>query len=218
MKTAGIIIIIIILLAAGAYFLFFKKVEKKEAPVEPEGILPMEGSIKKKIAMIIASKDFRDEEYFVPREIFDKAGTEVKVISDELGTAKGADGNDVEVDIKLSDLNVSDFDVVVFIGGPGALTYLDNEDSYRIAKYTIAQNKILSAICISPMILAKAGVLQGKKATVWTSALDKSAKKILEDNGAIFQDEDVVQDNNIVTANNPSAAKKFANKILAILK
>jgi len=170
-----------------------------------------------KIAMIIAFKDFRDEEYFIPRKIFDEAGLEVKVISDKLRTAQGTDGSEVPVDIKLSEINVSDFDAIVFIGGQGALTHLDNEDSYKVVKQTIAQNKILAAICISPAILAKAGVLKGKKATVWTSPLNKQAQKVLEQNNAIFQDEPAVQDGNIITANGPSAAEEFAKKIVKAL-
>jgi len=171
----------------------------------------------KKVAIIIAYKDFKDEEYFASRGILETAGAEIKVVSDNLGnlgTASGADGGEAKVDIKLSDLNVSDFDAVVFIGGPGALSHLDNQDSYRIAKEAVGRNKILAAICISPTILAKAGVLQGKKATVWTSPLDKGPKKILEENGVEFQDKSVVVDGNIITANGPSAAKKFGEEIV----
>ncbi len=170
-----------------------------------------------KIAIIIAFKDFKDEEYFTPQRIFDDAGAEIKVVSDELGTAQGADGGEEKVDIKLSELNVSDFDAVVFVGGPGALGRLDNQDSYRIAKEAIEQNKILAAICISPTILAKAGVLQGKKATVWTNPMKKEPKEILEKNGAVFQDESVVQDGNIITANGPSAVEEFGKKIVEVL-
>lgn len=171
-----------------------------------------------KIAMIIAYKDFKDEEYFTPAGVLEKTGAEIKVVSDSLGTAQGADGGEVNIDIKLSDFKVDDFDAIVFVGGPGALNHLDNQDSYRIAKDAVSQNKLLSAICISPAILAKAGVLQGKKATVWTSALDKSATKILENNGAIYQKESMVQDGNIITANGPDAAEEFANKIIDALK
>jgi len=172
----------------------------------------------KKIAMIIAFKDFRDEEYFTPRNIFDDAELGVKVVSDELGIAQGADGGEVKVDIELKDLNVADFDAIVFVGGPGALTHLDNEYSYRVAKDAINQNKVLAAICISPVILAKAGVLQGRKATVWIGPLDKSAAKILEENGAIYQGEGVVQDGGIITASGPPVAKEFAQKILEVLR
>ena len=115
-------------------------------------------------------------------------------------------------------MDVSEFDAVVFIGGPGVLTYLDNENSYKIAKDAISQNKLLAAICICPAILAKAGVLNGKKATVWTGPLDKSAKNTLEQNGAIYQKDSVVQDGNIISGNGPNAAKAFANKIVDALK
>ena len=168
--------------------------------------------------MIIAFRDFKDEEYFVSREIFNKAGAEVKVASNELGIAQGVDGGEINVDIKLSDLDVSEFDAIVFIGGPGAPKNLDNQDSYKIAKDAVAQNKLLCAICIAPAILAKAGILNGKKATVWTSTLNKDAQKALEENGALYQKDSVVQDGKIITADGPAVAKEFSEKILDALK
>ena len=170
-----------------------------------------------KVAIIIAFKDFKDEEYFTPREILEIGRAEIKVVSDELGIASGVDGGEVKVDAKLADLDVSDFDAVVFIGGPGALSHLDNQDSYKIIKDAASQNKVLAAICISPVILAKAGVLQSKKATVWTSSLDKNPKKILEENKAEYQDKNVVVDNSIITANGPEATKEFGEEIIKIL-
>ena len=171
----------------------------------------------KKIAMIIAHRDFRDEEYFVPKEILEGAGAEVKTASNQMGRALGADGGEVEIDLLVKDLNPADFDVVVFIGGPGCLGNLDNENSYQVAKETVSQNKILASICISPIILAKAGVLKGKKATVWSSPMDRSPVKILEENGAIYQDELVVVDGKIITGNGPGAAKEFGEAIVEVL-
>jgi len=172
----------------------------------------------KKIAMIVAHRDFRDEEYFVPKEILETAGAEVKTVSNEMGRALGADGGEVEIDLLVKDLNPADFDVVVFIGGPGCLENLDNENSYEVAKETVSQGKILASICISPIILAKAGVLKGKKATVWSSPMDKSPVKILEENGAIYQDDLVVVDGKIVTGNGPGASKEFGEAIIGALK
>ena len=167
--------------------------------------------------MIIAHRDFRDEEYFVPKEILEGAGAEVKTASNQMGRALGADGGEVEIDLLVKDLNPADFDVVVFIGGPGCLGNLDNENSYQVAKETVSQNKILASICISPIILAKAGVLKGKKATVWSSPMDRSPVKILEENGAIYQDELVVVDGKIITGNGPGAAKEFGEAIVEVL-
>ena len=57
-------------------------------------------------------------------------------------------------------------------------------------------------------------MLDGKKATVWTSTLDRGPVKILEENGAEFVNEKVIQDGNIITANGPAAAEEFGEKIL----
>lgn len=171
-----------------------------------------------RIAMIIAFKGFRDEEYFTPRKIFEDAGAEVKVVSDDMGIAMGADGGDALVNIKLGELKVLDFDAIVFIGGPGVPTRLDNDYSYIIAKQAVQSNKVLAAICITPAILAKAGVLRGKKATVWTNVANKEPEKVLKENDAIYQDQDVVQDGNIITCKGVEAAEQFARKVLEALK
>jgi protease I len=170
-----------------------------------------------KAVMVIAFKDFRDEEYFVPKEVLEDAGIEVKTASNQKGLARGADGGEIKVDLLVSEINPADFDAVVFIGGPGCLDNLDNENSYKIIKEMIAQGKVLASICISPVILAKAGVLQGKKATVWSSPMDRGPVKILEKNGADYQEESVVIDGKIVTGNGPSAAKEFGEAIKEFL-
>lgn len=171
----------------------------------------------KKIAMIIAFKDFQDQEYFNTRQVFEGHRAEIINASVSLGKASGTYGGEVEIDKKLEEINVEDFDAVVFIGGSGASDYIDNQKCHQIAKEAIIQNKVLGAICIAPAILAKSGVLQGRKATVWTSSLDKSAAKILKDNGADFQDKDVVVDGKIVTANGPAAAEKFGQAVVNLL-
>ena len=168
----------------------------------------------KHVLFIIAFRDFRDQEYFIPREILEKAGVEIKVASDDIGLTIGADGGDVNVNMKIEDVNVFDFDAIIFIGGPGALKHLDNEKSYGIAKEAVAQDKILASICIASVILAKAGVLQGKKATVWTNPMEKIGRDILIENGAIYQQEPVVKDGKIITANGPDVAEEFGKKLL----
>lgn len=171
----------------------------------------------KKILIIIAFRDFRDEEYFVPKEVFEKAGMSVMTASTQKGTAMGSQGGDTIVNLALSEVKTDDFDAVVFVGGPGSHKLLDNLGCHKLAQEALASQKILGAICIAPAILAKGGVLQGKKATVWSSALDKSAVRILKENGALYQPEPVVQDGNVVTANGPAAALDFGKRIVRVL-
>ena len=173
--------------------------------------------MKTKIAIIIASKNFRDEEYFVTKEVLENKGYNIKTVSDKKN-AIGKLGGEAVADLLIQDLNVDEFDSIIFAGGPGAMEFLDNEISYNICQESIKEGKVLAAICISPAILAKAGVLKDKRATVWSSNMDKSAISILKENGAIYNPGPVVVDENIITANGPDVAEEFALNIDKILK
>lgn len=171
----------------------------------------------KRVAIIIAFREFRDEEYFIPKEILESEGIEITTVSSEKGIAIGKLGGEADVDIVFNDLKVSDFDAVIFCGGSGAVKLIDNKECHRIARDALKENKVLAAICSGPAILAKAGVLSGKKASVWSIAMDKSLVKILNDSGAVYKNEPVVKDGNIITASGPSSAEEFAREILITL-
>lgn len=168
----------------------------------------------KKALLIIAHNDFRDEEYFIPKQILENNGIKVKTASNERGIAIGRFGGEADVDFLLEEINVKDFDAIVFIGGSGAKELLDNEISYNVAKQA-ANGKILAAICIAPVILANAQVLNKKKCTVWSSDMDKSAVKIIKENGGEYIKKGLVIDQNIITGENADFAQDFG---LAISK
>jgi len=171
-----------------------------------------------KVAIIIAFKGFRDTEYFIPKGMLARLGVEIVTASNKQGLAIGADGGEMIVDILISSIKVDDFDAIVFVGGPGCLENLDNEESYRLARKAVSKNKILAAICVSPIILAKAGVLEEKKVTVWSSETNKEGVKVLEEKGAKHQPDALLVDGNIITANGPLAAYKFGDAILEALR
>lgn len=172
----------------------------------------------KKALFVIAFRNFRDEELFVPKEILEKAGWEVKIASLVKGLAQGADGGEINVDFLIEEVNVDDFDLFVFVGGPGMVENLDNSRFHNLAQKAKESGKVIAAICIAPALLAKAGILKEKKATVWSNAFNKEPIEILKENGAIYQDQAVVVDENLITANGPSAAYEFAKKILEVVK
>jgi len=170
----------------------------------------------KKIAIIIANRDFRDEEFFNTKEVLE-SGARVDVFSNEVGLALGKFGGEFKVKNNIKELNANDYNAIVFIGGSGALERLDNEASYELIISFLKENKIIGAICISPVILAKAGALTGKNATVWSSNMDKAAIGILGKNGAVYADLPVVIDGNVVTARDFEASYEFGNAILSLL-
>lgn len=172
----------------------------------------------KNILMVVALKDFRDEEYFVPRDIFVKQGFAVTTASSHKQLAVGVLGGEVGVDITLMEVRVIDYDAVVLVGGGGALGFVNDLTIKQVLVDFLNSGKVVSAICIAPVILARAGVLSGKRATVWVSDLNKMGEKELQLGGAIVSSSEVEVDGLVVTANGPDAAQEFAERIVSLLK
>lgn len=162
-----------------------------------------------KILMVIAPKDFRDEEYFVPKSVFEKAGYTVVTASTVSGTVDGSHGGSTTSDILLTDVDAKDYVSVVFVGGKGSYALDDNTDAHSIALDFHSQNKYVNAICHAPIIVAKTGLLSGLSATVF----DGDYQQLIE-LGAKYINNDVVKDSQFITANGPAAADPFANLIL----
>lgn len=167
-----------------------------------------------KILMIVAPRDFRDEEYFVPKGIWEKANWRVETASSTLGIAYGKQGGQATVDFLIEQVEVKDYRAIVLVGGPGARSYLKDLNLHRLLKQAAAAGIVLAAICIAPLVFASAGILLGKKATVWSSPDDQTAVKALEERGARYLDQSVVVDGRLVTANGPAAARAFAEAVL----
>lgn len=170
----------------------------------------------KKVLMIIAHENFRDEELNVPFKQFLGEGIDVTVASPVKGTATGMFGATFDVRYSLDEVNEADFDAVVFVGGMGTPSVRASERAVEIAKNSV-NHKILSAICWAPTILAKAGVVNGKKVTVWLGddpEYGMKTSKVMENAGATFVNKEVVTDGNLVTGNGPNAAEKFAAAVM----
>jgi len=170
----------------------------------------------KKIVMIIAPENFRDEEYQIPKEIFESYGISVTTASTRTGRAKGMLGAEVNLEYAILDLRPSDFDAVVVVGGVGSREYLWNSpEVINFVKKAYELEKIVAAICLSPVVLAKAGILRDKKATVYP---DREAIELLKENGANYTGKGVEVDGRIVTGNGPKMAKHFAEEIVKLLE
>ncbi len=166
----------------------------------------------KKVLMIIASQNFRDEELFKPRELFIKEGMEVVLASSSLKTSRGMLGATVKPDILINNIKAEDFEAIIFVGGTGASEYWNNPIAHKIVKEAVSLNKLICAICIAPVTLANAGILDEKKATVFRSEV-----KAIKRKGAIYTGKAVEVDGNIITAEGPQAAEEFGKTIINLL-
>lgn len=170
----------------------------------------------KSILMIIAPSKFRDEEFEIPFKKFVDAGADVTVASLKKGMATGMFGAKFNVKHSLNEVDESNFDAVIFIGGAGVPDVRADERALKIAQNSVL-HEVLGAICWAPTILAKAGVVKGKKTTVWLgddAEYGMKTSAVMEKYGAIFSDSEVVVDGNIITGNGPLAVVEFADAVI----
>lgn len=163
----------------------------------------------KRVLMVIAPENFRDEELLHTKEELERAGAETTIASTKTGVVKGLLGATAMPDIKLDQVNVDDYDAIVFVGGPGSSVYFNDKQALSIATQMFSKGKKTCAICIAPVILANAGMLKGKRATVW----DGDYVRKIESKGATYTGKPVEVDGNIITANGPAAAREFGRTI-----
>ena len=84
----------------------------------------------------------------------------------------------------------------------------------KAAKDASKKGVVIGAICLAPVILARAGLLTGQKATVHRN---KTTLNEFNVHGVHYFPEEVVVHDNIVTGKGPKAAKKFGLEILKLL-
>jgi protease I len=166
-----------------------------------------------RVLMVIAPEDFRDEELLEPKKLLTEAGAQVTVASTREGEASGMLGATIKPDAVVDSLKAADYHAVVVVGGMGSPTHLWNHSHvHKLLKETHTAGRVVGAICLSGAVLANAGVLAGKRATVW--ATDAA----LQQGNARYVKEHVVHDGNVVTADGPEAAPEFGRTLITALK
>lgn len=168
------------------------------------------------VLMVIAPKNVEDLEFFVPKSILEANGAKVTVASTTMNMSTGTNGALIKPDIKISDVKLKKFDAVIVVGGTGSIEFLWEDAALR--QLLIEANdkgKIVGAICGAPPALSKAGILEGKKSTMypWDDGI-----KELEKYGATYVDEEVVVSDNIITGKNVDASAVFGLKLIELLE
>lgn len=170
---------------------------------------------------------FRPEEYFYSKEEIEKEGIEVltagknkKVPAREMpGQPKSA-----IADLTFDEVRIEKgkYDALVVPGGsPGWTNLLRDKKVLEIIRKAKENNMLIASICASPAVLAEAGVLKGKKATIFPGM----GKYITSGGGTAvkcdesFEEETViVEDENLITSNGAWASRDFGRAIVKALK
>jgi 4-methyl-5(b-hydroxyethyl)-thiazole monophosphate biosynthesis len=118
----------------------------------------------------------------------------------------------VKPDSSLEKINFGEFDGIVLPGGfPGFVNLGKDERILNIVREMDKSGKYVAAICAAPSVLVRAGVLQGRKATVNPAGKEEVA------GCADYCEDRVVVDKNLITSQSPGTAMEFALKLVEVL-
>jgi 4-methyl-5(b-hydroxyethyl)-thiazole monophosphate biosynthesis len=116
----------------------------------------------------------------------------------------------------LKDIDLNDFDALAIPGGFEPSGFYDDalsEPFLEVIRHFATAGKVIASVCVSAISLGEAGVLKGKKATTYHQVGGKR-KDQLTQNGALFIDQAVVIDDNLITSTGPGTAIEVALTLL----
>jgi len=169
----------------------------------------------KKVLIVIPPTQFRDEEFFEPRKILQDEGATIVVASIAARACRGMKGGTAQADISIADAKADDYAGLVLCGGSSVPEFFWNDKKLQELVTAMATaGKIIAAICLSTVVLAKAKLLAGREATVYFLP---QAIQELKDAGAKYVKKTLLIHNNIILAEGPPDSQRFGQAIRAAL-
>lgn len=165
-------------------------------------------------AVIITGPNFQDEEFTYPYYRLLEEGYRTDVATPEKLIVYGKYGVPAKPTLDTKDLKASDFDVVILPGGFEAPDRLRiRKEVLKFVKDMFDNNKIVAAICHGPWICISAGIVKGRRLTGYMSIADD-----IRNAGAIYVEENVVVDGNLITSPHYRNNGDFMKAVINLLK
>jgi protease I len=179
-------------------------------------VIAMKTPLHNKHVAILATDGFEQSELEKPMRALELAGAKISIVSPETGEIQGMHhdekGDLFDSDIRLDLADLEDFDALMLPGG------LANPDSLRSLPAAVEfvrefglQGKPIAAICHAPWLLVEAGLVAGRRLTSWP-AIQTDVRNA----GGEWVDEEVVEDNGLVTSRNPDDIPAFNAKMIEV--
>jgi 4-methyl-5(b-hydroxyethyl)-thiazole monophosphate biosynthesis len=124
----------------------------------------------------------------------------------------GSHGIVIGAECHIRECSADDFDGMILPGGmPGSENLKQSDAVIALLRAFFEKGKLVGAICAAPMVLGRAGILKGKKATCYPGFEGELA-------GATILAQPVVTDGNVITGKGAGCAIPFALEIVRVLR
>lgn len=160
---------------------------------------------------VLLADGFEDIEALAPVDILRRAEIEVKTAGIAAKSVTSAHGITVTADILIDDAKKEDMTMLVLPGGAGHVNLDASEKVHALIRYAAENQIYIAAICASPSIIGRLGLLEGKSYTCFPGFED--AVK-----GGIYSAEKAVLDGKFLTGKGAGAASDFGFKMVEIFK
>jgi protein deglycase len=161
-----------------------------------------------KTALVLFAEGSEELEAVTIINILRRGGVTVSLAGLTSGALRGSRGITLQPDTTLEAALNQEFDMIVLPGGqPGTNNLKADARVLQLVKKMHAQEKYVTAICAAPSVLATAGLLDGKRATSFPTALNNFPNVDL-------QVAAVVEDGKLITSRGPGTAMDFALTLL----
>jgi protease I len=137
----------------------------------------------------------------------------VTLVGPEAGKTYGSKhGYPATTDRAAADVSAGEFDALVIPGGYAPDRMRRHPDMVQLVVDMVEADKPVAAICHGGWMLCSAGVLEGRRVTGFFAIKDD-----LINAGALWVDEEVVVDGNLITSRTPDDLPAFLRAIVESL-
>lgn len=164
--------------------------------------------------LVMLANGFEEVEALTVVDYLRRTGIEVHLVSTEMDLqVEGSHGIKVIGDIMIEDIRDPLNYRGIFIPGglPGATNLRDDSRVVDLLRTLAQGGKMIASICAGPIVLSRAGVIDGKKVTSYPGY----ARELV---GAVYREDIVVRDENIITSRGPATAVFLAMEIIRYLQ
>jgi 4-methyl-5(b-hydroxyethyl)-thiazole monophosphate biosynthesis len=166
--------------------------------------------MKSPTALIIVVDGVEELEAVAPIDLLRRAAVDVTVAAcGDSKTVTGRNGIQLGADRLLPELDGQSFDLVVVPGGPGHTALLEHDGLLDRLRAQNTRGGLIGSICAGPLVLAKAGLLEGKRYTSFPGTADRLPRRIA--------DQTVVRDGQVITSQGAGTATEFALALVEAL-